>query len=59
MMIKNKALLGILFFISSLFSAYSCSNDKQSDSEKAKTKTARVVGYLSSDNFSKMNSIQF
>lgn len=58
-MIKNKALLGILFFISSLFSAYSCSNDKPSDSENAKTKTARVVGYLSSDNFDKMNSIQF
>ena len=58
-MIKNKALLGILFFISSLFSAYSCSTDKQSDPENSKTKTARVVGYLSSDNFSKMNSIQF
>ena len=58
-MIKNKALLGILFFISSLFSAYSCSTEKQSDQENSKTKTARVVGYLSSDNFSKMNSIQF
>lgn len=58
-MIKNKALLGILFFISSLFSAYSCSAEKQSDTENSKTKTARVVGYLSSDNFSKMNSIQF
>lgn len=58
-MIKNKALFGILFFISSLFSAYSCSTEKQSDPENSKTKTARVVGYLSSDNFSKMNSIQF
>ncbi|KIO52069.1 glycosyl hydrolase family 18 protein [Flavobacterium hibernum] len=58
-MIKNKALLGILFFISSLFSAYSCSNEKETNSENSKTKTARVVGYLSTDNFSKMNSIQF
>lgn len=58
-MIKNKALLGILFFISSLFSAYSCSVEKESNTENSKNKTARVVGYLSSDNFSKMNSIQF
>lgn len=58
-MIKNKALLGILFFICSLFSAYSCSNEKQSDPESRKNKTARVVGYLSTDNFSKINSIQF
>ncbi|MDA6070237.1 glycosyl hydrolase family 18 protein [Flavobacterium sp. AC] len=58
-MIKNKALLGILFFLSSLFSAYSCSAEKQSDPENSKTKTARVVGYLSSGNFDKMNSIQF
>lgn len=58
-MIKNKALLGILFFLSSLFSAYSCSTEKKSDPENSKTKTARVVGYLSSDNFNKMNSIQF
>jgi len=54
-MIKNKALLGILFFISSLFSAYSCSNEKETNSENSKTKTARVVGYLSTDNFGKMN----
>lgn len=58
-MIKNKALLGILFFISSLFSAYSCSSEKEINPENSKTKTARVVGYLSTDNFSKMNSIQF
>jgi len=58
-MIKNKALLGILFFIGSLFSAYSCSSQKENDSEVSKTKTARVVGYLSTDNFSKMTSIQF
>lgn len=58
-MIKNKALLGILFFISSLFSAYSCSTQKETDSEKSTAKTARVVGYLSSDNFDKMTSIQF
>ena len=58
-MIKNKALLGILFFISSLFSAYSCSTEKQSDPENSKNKTARVVGYLSTDNFDKINLIQF
>ena len=58
-MIKNKALLGILFFISFLFSAYSCTTEKQFDPENLKTKTARVVGYLSSDNLNKMNSIQF
>jgi chitinase len=58
-MIKNKALLGILFFIGSLFSAYSCSTQKENDSELSKTKTARVVGYLAADNFSKMTSIQF
>jgi GH18 family chitinase len=58
-MIKNKALLGILFFISSLFSAYSCSSDKETNPINIKTKTARVVGYLSTDNISKMNSIQF
>ncbi|MEN2402191.1 glycosyl hydrolase family 18 protein [Flavobacterium sp. MC2016-06] len=58
-MIKNKALLGILFFISSLLSVYSCTPQKESDSGALKTKTARVVGYLSSDNFNKMTSIQF
>ncbi|MNX73640.1 Chitinase B precursor [compost metagenome] len=58
-MIKNKALLGILFFICSLFSAYSCSSQKENDVKISKVKTARVVGYLSSENFSKMNSIQF
>ncbi|OIV39793.1 glycosyl hydrolase family 18 protein [Flavobacterium johnsoniae] len=58
-MIKNKALLGILFFISSLFTAYSCSSDKEPHTEYSKMKTARVVGYLSSDSFSKINSIQF
>ncbi|RUT70079.1 glycoside hydrolase [Flavobacterium cupreum] len=58
-MIKNKALLGILFFISSLISVYSCTTQKESDPEETKTKTARVVGYLSSDNISKMTSIQF
>jgi chitinase len=58
-MIKNKALLGILFFVSSLFSAYSGSIAQQTDPENSKVKTARVVGYLSTDNFDKMNSIQF
>ncbi|TDO73506.1 GH18 family chitinase [Flavobacterium chryseum] len=58
-MIQNKALLGILIFICSLFSAYSCSPQKENEPEDLKTKTARVVGYLSSDNFDKMNSIQF
>jgi chitinase len=58
-MIKNKALLGILFFISFLFSAYSCSTQKENNPEVSKIKTARVVGYLSSDNFNKMTSIQF
>lgn len=58
-MIKNKALLGILFFISSVFSVYSCSTEKQIDPENTKIKTARVVGYLAAENSSKMNSIQF
>jgi GH18 family chitinase len=59
-MIKNKALLGILFFLSSLFSVYSGSHQKEIDPENSKNKkTARVVGYLSSDNFDKMNLIQF
>ena len=59
-MIKNKALLGILLFISSLFSSYSCSTDKEKETDDANSKkTARVVGYLSSDNFSKITSIQF
>jgi len=58
-MIKNKALLGILFFITSLASVYSCSSQKECDFDELKPKTARVVGYLSSDNISKMTSIQF
>ena len=58
-MIKNKALLGILFFIGSLFTSYSCSKDNEKEIDTSKTKTARVVGYLSSDNFSKMSSVQF
>lgn len=58
-MIKNKALLGILFFLSSLLSVYSCTNEKENNPEEVKNKTARVVGYLSSDSFSKVNSIQF
>ena len=59
-MIKNKALLGILFFICSLFSSYSCSPDKEEETDDANSKkTARVVGYLSSDNFSKITSLQF
>ncbi|WP_428232840.1 glycosyl hydrolase family 18 protein [Flavobacterium sp.] len=58
-MIKNKAFLGILFFISSLFSAYSFSTEKEWGIEISKNKTARVVGYLSSGNFDKMNSIGF
>ncbi|WP_264538282.1 glycosyl hydrolase family 18 protein [Flavobacterium sp. N1736] len=57
-MIKNNALLGILFFLSSLFSVYGCSNQKETDSDHSK-KTARVVGYLSSDNFDKISMIQF
>jgi len=58
-MIKNKALLGILFSISSLFSMYSYTAEKNNDIENFKTKSARVVGYFSSDNFSKMGSIRF
>lgn len=58
-MIKNKALLGILFFISSIFSMYSCSAEKEINPDDSKNKTARVVGYLSSDNFDKMKMIQF
>ncbi|MCP2029074.1 GH18 family chitinase [Flavobacterium sp. HSC-32F16] len=57
-MIKNKALLGILFFICSL-TAYSCSSDKELNLENSKKKTARVVGYLSADSFDKIQSIQF
>ncbi|MCI9845402.1 glycosyl hydrolase family 18 protein [Flavobacterium pectinovorum] len=58
-MIKNKALLGILFFIGSLFSSYSCSKGNDAEIDNSKTKTARVVGYLSIDNFGKISSIQF
>lgn len=58
-MIKNKALLGILFFIGSLFTSYSCSKDNDTENDNSKTKTARVVGYLSTDNFGKMSSVQF
>lgn len=57
-MIKNKALLGILFFICSL-SSYSCSRDLEMEIDNSKSKSARVVGYLSSDNFNKMTSVQF
>ncbi|TDO95663.1 glycosyl hydrolase family 18 protein [Flavobacterium sp. 245] len=57
-MINNKALLGILFFIASLASVYSCTSQKELD-DRTQPKTARVVGYLSSDNFNKMTSIQF
>jgi len=56
---KNKALLGILFFISSLISVYSCTSQKDSENDDVKKKTARVVGYLSTDNFNKMTSIEF
>jgi len=58
-MIKNKALLGILFFVGSLFSSYSCSKENDNEIDNSKNKTARVVGYLSTDNFSKMSSVQF
>jgi chitinase len=58
-MIKNKALLGILFFITSLFSVYSCTTKNDSEPEDSKKQTARVVGYLSTDNINKMTSIQF
>jgi len=58
-MIKNKALLGILFFISSLLSVYSCTTKNDSETANSKTKTARVVGYLSTDNINKMTSIEF
>ncbi|KAF2514379.1 glycoside hydrolase [Flavobacterium zhairuonense] len=57
-MINNKALLGILFFITSFASVYSCTSQKESDDDK-QSKTARVIGYLSSDNINKMTSIQF
>ncbi|WP_035646938.1 glycosyl hydrolase family 18 protein [Flavobacterium sp. ASV13] len=58
-MINNKALLGILFFITSLASVYSCTSNKDSNIDDRQPKTARVVGYLASDNFNKMTSIQF
>ncbi|MBS7254854.1 glycosyl hydrolase family 18 protein [Flavobacterium branchiicola] len=58
-MISNKALLGILFFINSLLSVYSSPAKKGNDVTDLKPKTARIVGYLSVDNFSKMTSIQF
>lgn len=58
-MSKNKALLGILFFISSLISVYSCTSQRDSENDDVKQKNARVVGYLSTDNFDKMTSIQF
>jgi GH18 family chitinase len=59
-MIKNKALLGILFYICSLVSVYSCTSQKETDNDtESKTKNARVVGYLSTDNFDKITSIQF
>jgi len=58
-MIKNKALLGILFFVSFLFSVCSCAAEKENSPEELKNKTARVVGYLSADNFDKIKSIQF
>ncbi|RZJ46442.1 MAG: glycoside hydrolase, partial [Flavobacterium sp.] len=58
-MIKNKALLGILFYIYSLVSVYSCTTEKESVIDDSKTKTARVIGYLSTDNFDKITSIQF
>ncbi len=58
-MIKNKALLGILFYICSLVSVYSCTTEKESVIDDSKTKTARVIGYLSTDNFDKITSIQF
>lgn len=56
---KNKALLGILFFICSILSVYSCTSQKDSEDDNVKQKNARVVGYLSTDNFDKMTSIQF
>lgn len=58
-MIKNKALLGILFFMSSLFSVYSCTSEKENNPEEVKSKKARVVGYLSTDSFDKITSIEF
>jgi len=58
-MIKNKALLGILFFMSSLFSVYSCTSEKENNPEEVKSKKARVVGYLSADSFDKITSIEF
>ncbi|PWB23514.1 glycosyl hydrolase family 18 protein [Flavobacterium sp. HTF] len=60
-MIKNKALLGILFYICSLVSVYSCTSQKDTDSDnnESKAKKARVIGYLSTDNFDKIASIQF
>ncbi|WP_281232740.1 glycosyl hydrolase family 18 protein [Flavobacterium gelatinilyticum] len=58
-MIKNKALLGILFFLSSLFTAYGSQGENKTAPEIRKTKTARVVGYLSSDSFSRITFIEF
>lgn len=58
-MIKNRALLGILFSLSTLFSVYGCTNENPPEAEETNPKTAKVVGYLSTDNFDKINSIQF
>lgn len=58
-MMKNKSLLGIFLLINSLISVYSCTSQKELEENSVKTKTAKVVGYLSSDNFGKINSIQF
>ncbi len=59
-MIRNKALLGIFFFLFTLFSIYGCSTSKDSDVVvNPKYKSARVVGYLSADNLDKLNKIQF
>ncbi|MEC5167186.1 chitinase [Flavobacterium sp. PL11] len=58
-MIKSKALLGMLILILTAFLSSGCSLQKESKSEKKDVKTARIVGYLSTDNFDKMKLIQF
>ncbi|MEY8758984.1 glycosyl hydrolase family 18 protein [Chryseobacterium tongliaoense] len=57
-MIKSKTLLSV-FYTSLLFFPLSCTTDYGSGTEPTQTKSAKVIGYLSSDNFSKIGSIQF
>ncbi len=57
-MIKSKASLN-MFYASLLFFPFSCAQDNGSGTEPAQTKSAKVIGYLSSDNFNRITPIQF